>query len=78
MVIINWLGLYMTQGSDFLKNFGQILMSRVSLLCRSHLCVCEISVFGEQCDAFPVIFALTKSRAVRLWHVSEVDNNRWG
>ena len=35
MVIINWLGLYMTQGSDFLKKIGQMLMPRVSLLCDS-------------------------------------------
>ena len=33
MVIINWLGMFTTQESDFLKNFGQIPMPPVSLLC---------------------------------------------
>ena len=33
MVIINWLRMFTTQESDFLKNFGRIPMPPVSLLC---------------------------------------------
>ena len=37
MVIINWLRMFTTQESDFLKNFGRIPMPPVSLLCATRM-----------------------------------------
>ena len=66
LVIINWLGLYTTQGSDFLKNFGQILMPRVSLLCEVN--VAKRNESCNYCTAQRCFGSLLSIDCDRIWY----------